>query len=107
MSRARRAAVHRVNGGASFGFSTGFSLFVDCATQEEVDRLWEALTAGGGKPGPCGWLTDRFGISWQIVPRRLMELLDPDRKKAEAVTGAMLQMGRIEIAGLENAYEAA
>jgi predicted 3-demethylubiquinone-9 3-methyltransferase (glyoxalase superfamily) len=97
-----------LNGGSSFTFAQGISLFVNCETQEEVDRLWEGLTAGGGKPGPCGWLTDRFGVSWQIVPRVLSELLgDPDPRKAQAVMNAMLQMGKIEIAGLQEAYEAA
>ena len=97
-----------LNGGPSFSFSTGISLLVTCETQEEVDRLWEVLTAGGGEPGPCGWLTDRFGVSWQIVPRVLSELLgDPDPSKSQAVMGAMLQMGKIEIAGLQAAYEAA
>jgi predicted 3-demethylubiquinone-9 3-methyltransferase (glyoxalase superfamily) len=97
-----------LNGGPSFSFSTGISLLVTCETQDEVDHLWEALTAGSGEPGPCGWLTDRFGVSWQIVPRALSELLgDADPEKAQAVMGAMLQMGKIEIAGLQEAYEAA
>jgi predicted 3-demethylubiquinone-9 3-methyltransferase (glyoxalase superfamily) len=96
-----------LNGGSSFTFSQGISLLVDCEAQEEVDRLWDALTRDGGEPGPCGWLTDRFGVSWQIVPRALMELLgDPDPKKAQGVMKAMLQMGKIEIAGLRKAYEA-
>ena len=94
-----------LNGGSSFTFSQGISLLVSCETQEEVDRYWEALSEGGEK-GPCGWLTDRFGVSWQIVPRVLSELLgDPDAEKAQAVMGAMLQMGKIEIAGLHAAYE--
>jgi predicted 3-demethylubiquinone-9 3-methyltransferase (glyoxalase superfamily) len=97
-----------LNGGSSFTFSEGISLSVDCATQNEVDRYWEALSADGGQPGPCGWLKDRFGVSWQIVPRVLPELLgDPDPKKAQAVMGAMLQMGKIEVAALQAAYEAA
>jgi predicted 3-demethylubiquinone-9 3-methyltransferase (glyoxalase superfamily) len=95
-----------LNGGPSFSFSQGISLFVDCETQEEVDDLWEKLTAGGGEPGPCGWLTDRFGVSWQIIPRALGELLgDEDHEKAQRVMQAMLQMGKIEIAGLRRAYE--
>ncbi|HET7856004.1 MAG TPA: VOC family protein [Gaiellaceae bacterium] len=94
-----------LNGGPSFEFSQGISLFVDCETQEEVDDLWERLSEGGEK-GPCGWLSDRFGVSWQIVPRRLVELLgDPDPEKSQRVMEAMLQMGKIEIAGLERAYE--
>jgi predicted 3-demethylubiquinone-9 3-methyltransferase (glyoxalase superfamily) len=95
-----------LNGGSSFSFTTGISLFVECETQEEVDRYWEALSEGGEK-GPCGWLTDRFGVSWQIVPRILMELLsDPDRDKANRVMAAMLQMGKIEIAELQKAADA-
>jgi predicted 3-demethylubiquinone-9 3-methyltransferase (glyoxalase superfamily) len=96
-----------LNGGPSFNFSQGISLLVSCEDQEEVDRLWERLSEGG-QPGPCGWLTDRFGVSWQIVPRILGELLaDPDRIKANRVMDAMLQMGKIEIAGLQEAYESA
>jgi len=93
-----------LNGGPSFEFSQGISLLVDCQTQEEVDRYWEAL-GDGGETGPCGWLTDRFGVSWQVVPRRLSELLgDPDREKANRAMEAMLQMGKIEIEGLERAF---
>src|SRR5687767_1787160 len=96
-----------LNGGPSFSFAQGISLFVDCETQEEVDELWEKLSEGGEK-GPCGWLTDKFGVSWQIVPRALGELLaDPDPEKANRVMKAMLQMGKIEIAGLREAYESA
>jgi predicted 3-demethylubiquinone-9 3-methyltransferase (glyoxalase superfamily) len=94
-----------LNGGPSFTFAQGFSLFVDCETQEEVDQLWEKLSEGG-EPGRCGWLTDKFGVSWQIIPKALGELLgDEDRKKANRVMNAMLQMGKIEIAGLRKAYE--
>ena len=97
-----------LNGGPSFSFAQGISLFVDCESQEEVDRLWEALTADGGQPGPCGWLTDPFGVSWQIVPRVLSELLaDPNPDKARAAMNAMLQMGKLEIEALQAAYEAA
>jgi predicted 3-demethylubiquinone-9 3-methyltransferase (glyoxalase superfamily) len=96
-----------LNGGPSFTFSQGISLFVDCETQDEVDELWERLT-DGGEPGPCGWLTDRFGVSWQIIPRTLGELLnDEDAEKAQRVMQAMLQMSKIEIEGLRRAYEAA
>ena len=94
-----------LNGGPSFTFAQGISLFVDCETQEEVDDLWERLSEGG-EQGPCGWLTDRFGVSWQIVPRALGELLgDEDAEKSQRVMEAMLQMGKIDIAGLKRAYE--
>jgi predicted 3-demethylubiquinone-9 3-methyltransferase (glyoxalase superfamily) len=92
-----------LNGGPSFSFAQGISLLVTCENQEEVDELWEKLSAGG-EPGPCGWLTDKFGVSWQIVPRALTELLgDRDREKASRVMNAMLGMGKIDIAGLEAA----
>jgi predicted 3-demethylubiquinone-9 3-methyltransferase (glyoxalase superfamily) len=78
---------------------------VDCETQDEVDELWEKLSEGGEK-GPCGWLTDKFGVSWQIVPRALGEMLaDADPERSRRVMSAMLQMGKIEIAGLRRAYE--
>jgi predicted 3-demethylubiquinone-9 3-methyltransferase (glyoxalase superfamily) len=93
--------------GPDFTFAPGISLFVDCETQEEVDGYWYKL-ADGGEPGPCGWLKDRFGISWQVVPRALGELLgDPDREKANRAMQAMLRMSKIDIAGLEEAAEAA
>ena len=96
-----------LNGGPTFGFAQGISLFVDCETQDEVDELWEKLCEGG-KPGPCGWLTDRFGVSWQVIPRALPELLgDEDPEKAKRVMEAMLQMSKIEVDGLRKAYEAA
>jgi predicted 3-demethylubiquinone-9 3-methyltransferase (glyoxalase superfamily) len=92
-----------LNGGSSFRFAQGFSLFVNCETQEEVDDLWEKLSEGGEK-GPCGWLTDKFGVSWQIIPRQLGELLgDEDREKANRVMNAMLKMRKIEIDELEQA----
>jgi predicted 3-demethylubiquinone-9 3-methyltransferase (glyoxalase superfamily) len=94
-----------LNGGPSFTFGQGFSLFVDCETQDEVDQLWEKLSEGGEK-GRCGWLTDKFGVSWQIIPSVLGELLgDEDPEKANRVMNAMLQMGKIEIDGLRRAYE--
>jgi predicted 3-demethylubiquinone-9 3-methyltransferase (glyoxalase superfamily) len=94
-----------LNGGPSFEFSQGISLMVDCQTQDEVDMFWEKLSDGGSK-GPCGWLTDRFGVSWQVVPRVLSELLnDPDPAKASRVMKAMLQMSKIDIAELEQAAE--
>jgi predicted 3-demethylubiquinone-9 3-methyltransferase (glyoxalase superfamily) len=95
-----------LNGGSSFRFAQGFSLFVNCETQEEVDDLWEKLSEGGEK-GPCGWLTDKFGVSWQIIPRQLGELLgDEDREKANRVMNAMLKMRKIEIDELERAAAA-
>jgi predicted 3-demethylubiquinone-9 3-methyltransferase (glyoxalase superfamily) len=94
-----------LNGGPSFTFAQGFSLFVDCETQAEVDELWEKLSEGG-EQGPCGWLTDKFGVSWQVIPRALGELLnDENTERAKAVMNAMLKMSKIEIAGLREAYE--
>jgi predicted 3-demethylubiquinone-9 3-methyltransferase (glyoxalase superfamily) len=94
-----------LNGGPQYTFTEAISLSVDCASQEEVDSLWARLTADGGEPGPCGWLKDRFGLSWQIVPRRLPELLaDPDKEAAGRVMTAMLGMGKIDIKELEAAY---
>lgn len=96
-----------LNGGPSFSFAQGFSLYVDCETQEEVDEFWEKLSEGGEK-GPCGWLTDRFGVSWQVIPRALVEMLnDEDPEKARRVMEAMLQMSKIEIEDLRKAYELA
>jgi predicted 3-demethylubiquinone-9 3-methyltransferase (glyoxalase superfamily) len=94
-----------LNGGPSFTFSQGISLLVSCETQEEVDHYWDRLSEGG-EPGPCGWLTDKFGVSWQVVPRVLGEMLsDPDPEKAGRVMQAMLQMRKIEIDELQQAYE--
>ena len=94
-----------LNGGSSFTFSQGFSLLVSCETQEEVDHYWDRLSEDG-EPGPCGWLTDKFGVSWQIAPRVLFEMLsDPDPDKASRVMQAMLQMRKIEIDELQRAYD--
>jgi len=96
-----------LNGGPEFTFNEAISLVIECDDQAEVDRLWAALTADGGEPGPCGWLKDRFGVSWQIVPRRLNELVsDPDPERARRAMEAMLKMGKIEIAELERAADA-
>ena len=97
-----------LNGGPDFKFNEAVSFVIDCDDQAEVDRLWDSLTASGGEPGPCGWLKDRFGLSWQIVPRRLDELLhDPDPERARRAMEAMLEMGKIEVAQLEHAADAA
>jgi len=94
-----------LNGGPHFTFADGISLFVNCETQAEVDELWEKLSEGGEK-GPCGWLKDKFGVSWQIIPTALGELLgDKDPKKAANVMQAMLQMTKIDIAALKRASE--
>jgi predicted 3-demethylubiquinone-9 3-methyltransferase (glyoxalase superfamily) len=92
----------------NFTFTEATSLFVRCAGQEEVDYFWNNLTAEGGEEGPCGWLKDRYGVSWQIVPAALMEMLsDEDPEKAQRAMEAMLQMKKIEIDQLRKAYEAA
>jgi predicted 3-demethylubiquinone-9 3-methyltransferase (glyoxalase superfamily) len=93
-----------LNGGGNVSFNHAMSLSIDCADQAEVDRLWAAMTADGGKEIQCGWLTDKFGLSWQIVPRRLPELLsDPDPAKAKRVMAAMMGMVKLEVAALEKA----
>ena len=92
-----------LNGGPQYRFSEAVSFQIFCESQEEVDRYWDAL-GEGGEHGPCGWLKDRFGLSWQIVPTRLTELLsDPDRERAQRVAACMMQMGKLEIAELEAA----
>ena len=97
-----------LNGGPEFTFNEAISFVVECDDQTEVDRLWAALTADGGEPGPCGWLKDRFGVSWQIVPRRLNELVDdPNPERARRAMEAMLAMGKIDIAQLERAADGA
>lgn len=97
-----------LNGGPEFNFNEAISFVIECQDQAEVDRLWDALTADGGEPGPCGWLKDRFGVSWQIVPRRLNELVqDRDQERARRAMEAMLKMGKIEVDELERAAKAA
>jgi predicted 3-demethylubiquinone-9 3-methyltransferase (glyoxalase superfamily) len=96
-----------LNGGPDFKFNEALSLQVNCETQEEVDELWSALTEGG-QAGPCGWLKDKYGVSWQIVPVVLTELLgDPDSGKSQRVMQAMLTMGKIDIDALKRAAEPA
>ena len=97
--------VTALNGGPHYQLSEAFSFFVACDSQDEVDRYWDALLAGGGTPSQCGWLTDRFGLSWQVIPTRLMELLsDPAPERADRVMQAMLQMVKIDLAALEAAH---
>jgi predicted 3-demethylubiquinone-9 3-methyltransferase (glyoxalase superfamily) len=94
-----------LNGGPQFKFTEAISFVVNCQTQQEVDEYWEKLS-DGGQEVQCGWLKDKYGLSWQIVPTILSELLnDPDPKKAEKVMKAMLQMKKIDIKGLKQAYE--
>ena len=93
-----------INAGPMFSFTEAISFYVRADTQEEIDRLWTELLADGGEPSQCGWLKDRFGLSWQIVPSRLNELLtDPDPEVAGRTMQAMLQMGKLDIAALESA----
>jgi len=94
-----------LNGGPIFKFNEAISLSVDCKSQAEVDDLWEKLSAGGQK-SQCGWLKDKFGLSWQVVPSVLVEMLqDPDPEKSKRVMAAMMQMGKIDIAKLKQAYD--
>ncbi len=96
-----------LNGGPHFKFTEAISFSVDCKTQAEVDEFWEKLSAGG-QEGPCGWLKDKYGLSWQVVPATLGEMLhDPDPQKAKRVMQTMLQMKKIDIQGLRQAYEQA
>jgi predicted 3-demethylubiquinone-9 3-methyltransferase (glyoxalase superfamily) len=95
-----------LNAGPHHEFTEAISFFVSCESQEEVDHFWTRLPEGGGEEGPCGWLKDRFGVSWQIVPTAMMEMMsDPDPKKAQRVTSAMLQMRKIVIDDLKAAYD--
>jgi predicted 3-demethylubiquinone-9 3-methyltransferase (glyoxalase superfamily) len=95
-----------LNGGPEFKFTEATSLIVNCEGQAEVDRLWDALIANGGEPSQCAWLKDRFGLSWQIVPSRLPELLsDPDPGRSQRAMQAMLKMQKIDIAELERAAD--
>jgi predicted 3-demethylubiquinone-9 3-methyltransferase (glyoxalase superfamily) len=97
-----------LNGGPGYTFNQAISFQIICETQEEVDRYWQQLTADGGTEGPCGWLNDRFGVPWQVVPRVLPELLQQsDADKAQRVMQAMLGMRKIEIGELERAAAAA
>lgn len=98
--------VEALNGGPHFTLNEAFSFQIDCEDQAEVDYFWDKLTEGG-EPSQCGWLKDKFGLSWQVVPRRLIELLgDPDKEKANRVMQAMLQMQKIDVPTLEEAAAA-
>jgi predicted 3-demethylubiquinone-9 3-methyltransferase (glyoxalase superfamily) len=93
------------NGGPHFKLSAAVSIFVPCTTQEEVDTLWTRFLDSGGTETQCGWLVDKYGLSWQIIPRQLLELMsDPDREKAGRVVQAMMAMKKLDIAALERAY---
>ena len=95
-----------LNGGPQLPFTEAVSFVIDCEDQAEVDRLWDALTADGGSPVQCGWLKDRFGLSWQIVPKALPDLLSsPDRERAGRAMQAMLQMKKIDTGRLYKAFE--
>jgi len=97
-------AFKALNGGPTFHFTEAVSFMVDCEDQAEVDHYWDALIADGGAPSACGWLKDKYGLSWQIVPKRLVALLsDPDKAKASRVMAAMMQMGKIDVAKIEAA----
>jgi len=96
---------YALNGGPQFSFTPAISLFVNCETQEEVDALWNKLSVGA-KEEQCGWLKDKFGLSWQIIPSALGRMLgDKDRKKAQAAMQAMLKMKKIDIKGLQDAFD--
>jgi predicted 3-demethylubiquinone-9 3-methyltransferase (glyoxalase superfamily) len=95
-----------LDGGPEFKFNEAVSLVIECDDQAEVDRLWETLTADGGEPGPCGWLRDRYGLSWQIVPKEFNEMVESgDKDAARRAMEAMLQMGKLDVAELRRAYE--
>ena len=94
-----------LNGGPDFHFDEAISFMIECKDQAEVDRYWDALLAGGGEPSVCGWLKDKFGLSWQVTPKRLLEMTESDdRPAAERAMKAMLEMQKIDIAKLEEAY---
>jgi predicted 3-demethylubiquinone-9 3-methyltransferase (glyoxalase superfamily) len=94
-----------LNGGPQFKFTEAISLFVDCDSQEEVDYFWNNLTANGGQESMCGWLKDKYGLSWQIIPNTLMELMsDKDQAKSQRVMQAIMQMQKIDVQKLKDAY---
>jgi predicted 3-demethylubiquinone-9 3-methyltransferase (glyoxalase superfamily) len=94
-----------LNGGPQFVFDEAISFQILCDDQDEVDHYWNRLVEGGGSPGPCGWLKDRFGVSWQVVPARLIDMVaDTDREKAARAAQAMLSMSKLDLAALEKAH---
>lgn len=94
-----------LNGGSQFKFSEAISFVVNCDTQAEIDYFWDKLSADGGQPGPCGWLKDKFGLSWQIAPSKVGDwLTDPDKSKSARVFAAVMKMGKPDIATLERAF---
>ncbi|MGA0595678.1 VOC family protein [Enterovirga sp. CN4-39] len=96
-----------LNGGPHFKFSEAVSFILECEGQDEVDRYWAALCEGG-QPGPCGWLKDRYGLSWQIVPREALAMWrDPDQARAARAMGAIMEMGKLDVAAIRRAYEGA
>jgi predicted 3-demethylubiquinone-9 3-methyltransferase (glyoxalase superfamily) len=95
-----------LNGGPEFRFNESVSFSIDCEDQAEIDRYWDALIAGGGEASQCGWLKDRFGLSWQVIPKQLPQFLDgPDREGAKRAMEALLQMAKLDVAKLREAYE--
>ncbi|MCX5495686.1 VOC family protein [Kaistia dalseonensis] len=95
-----------LNAGTRIAFNQAISFSIDCADQAEVDQVWDRILAGGGSEVQCGWITDRFGVSWQVVPSALPRLLgDPDKVKAERVMKAMMEMIKLDVAGLQAAYD--
>jgi predicted 3-demethylubiquinone-9 3-methyltransferase (glyoxalase superfamily) len=102
--RLGKQEVVALNGGPQFKFSEAISLAVECETQEEVDRYWQALTAGGGEEGPCGWLKDRYGLSWQVVPSAMLRILTgPDQRRSDRAMAAVMKMKKLDLAKIEAA----
>jgi predicted 3-demethylubiquinone-9 3-methyltransferase (glyoxalase superfamily) len=96
-----------LNGGPEFTFDEAISFQIDCRSQDDVDYYWETLSADGGEEGPCGWVKDKFGVSWQVVPDELEKLLaDPDQGRAQRAMAAMLEMRKIDIAAVRAAADA-
>ncbi|MET8170037.1 VOC family protein [Streptomyces sp. NPDC102259] len=95
-----------INGGPQFTFSEAISFQIYCADQAEVDHYWTRLTENGGEPGPCGWLKDKYGLSWQVIPDGLIEMIsDPDPEKSTRTTKAMYAMSKLDVAALKKAYD--